>query len=172
MKINAAVLVGLMAAFSIVLGVIENFIPSPFPAIRLGISNIPILVMIYLSSPIYALEVALLKAVLVPVFSGNFLVRLSLSLPATLCALLAMYIVYKFLRKWVSPLSVSVIGAVTHMIVQLSIMSLFYIKGLIYTQLTGILLFASVITGVLMGIISYKIITSKEVMRRFQETTV
>lgn len=170
MKINTAVLVGLMASFSIVLGVVENFIPSPFPAIRLGLSNIPILVMIYLSSPVYALEVALLKSVIVPIFSGNFIVRLSLSLPATLCALIAMYLMYKIFKNKVSPLSVSVTGAVVHMFVQLIIMSIFYIKGLIYTQLAGILLFASIITGILMGIISYKIINNKEVIRRFKES--
>ena len=48
MKINIYILTGLMASFSIVLGVVENFIPSPVPAIRLGLSNIPIIIMLCL----------------------------------------------------------------------------------------------------------------------------
>ena len=84
MKINIYILTGLMASISIILGVIENFIPSPVPAIRLGLSNVPILIMIYLAGANYALLLALLKAFIVPIFSANIVFKFSLSVPATL----------------------------------------------------------------------------------------
>ena len=49
MKINIYILTGLMASCSIILGVIENFIPTPVPAIRLGLANVPIIIMLYLA---------------------------------------------------------------------------------------------------------------------------
>ena len=54
MKINIYILTGLMASCSIILGVIENFIPTPVPAIRLGLANVPIIIMLYLAGSKYA----------------------------------------------------------------------------------------------------------------------
>ena len=64
MKINIYILTGLMASCSIILGVIENFIPTPVPAIRLGLANVPIIIMLYLAGSKYAFQVSFLKALL------------------------------------------------------------------------------------------------------------
>lgn len=167
MKINIYILTGLMASISIILGVIENFIPSPVPAIRLGLSNVPVLIMIYLAGANYALLLALLKAFIVPIFSANIVFKFSLSVPATLISFLFMYITYKLFKNRLSVVSISVIGAVAHMTTQIVIVSIFYIKGLLYTNYTGILLLSAVITGVLMGIISYRIINHRQIGEMF-----
>lgn len=167
MKVNMYIFTGLMASISIILGVIENFIPTPFPAIRLGLSNVPILIMLYLAGANYAFLLAVLKSLIVPVFSANIIFKFSLSVPATMASFLAMFLVKKIFKERLSVVTVSVIGAAAHMITQVMIVSISYIKGLIYTNMAGILLLSAVITGILMGIIAYKIINHRQIKEMF-----
>ncbi len=168
MKINMYILTGLMASFSIVLGVIENFIPTPVPAIRLGLSNVPILIMLYVASTKYAFLTSVLKSLIVPIFSANIIFKFSLGFPATMTAFIFMTIFYKLFKNRLSIVTISVIGAVSHIVVQMAVVSLFYIKGLIYTNIAGILLLSAVISGTLMGIISYKVVTNRQILNMFK----
>ncbi len=169
MKINMYVLTGLMASFSIVLGVVENYIPTPVPAIRLGLSNVPILIMLYLTYARFAFLNALLKALIVPIFSASIIFKYSLGFPSTMMSFLFMAVFYKLFKNKLSIVTVSVIGATAHMVTQIIIVSLFYIKGLIYTNIAGILLLSAVISGILMGIISYKVVNNKQIQSMFQK---
>lgn len=167
MKMNIYILTGLMASCSIILGVIENFIPTPVPAIRLGLSNVPILIMIYLAGSKYAFQVSFLKALIVPVLSANIIFKMSLSVPATFVSFTAMAVTFYFFKNRLSIVTVSVIGAVFHMITQLIVVSIFYVPGLICTKLAGVLLLSATITGILMGIIAYKIVSHKQIKSMF-----
>lgn len=159
MKINKAVLVGLMGAVSVVLGVAENFIPMPVPAIRLGLANIPVMMMMYLSSMRTAFGLLLLKSFLVPVFSGNLFFKMSLGLPSSLAAFIAMFVVIKFLPKYSSPISVGVAGAFTHMFVQILVAGSLYINWLWSANyLVGIMLLVATVSGVLTGILTDRIV--------------
>lgn len=159
MKINKGVLIGLLGAVSVVLGVIENFIPMPVPAIRLGLANVPVMIALYLTSARTAFAILILKSFLVPVFSGNLYFKLSLSLPANLGAFVVMFIVIKFLDKYSTPISAGVVGAVVHMVVQIAVAGKFYVPWLWAAhQLIGIMLFVSAVTGVLTGLLTERII--------------
>lgn len=168
MKINIYILTGLMASCSIILGVIENFIPTPVPAIRLGLSNVPILIMIYLAGSKYAFQVSFLKSLIVPVLSANIIFKMSLSVPATFISFAAMAVIYHYFKNKLSIVTISVVGAVFHMATQLAVVSIFYVKGLIYTNIAGVLLLSATITGVLMGIIAYKIVNHKQIKSMFE----
>lgn len=168
MKINIYILTGLMASCSIILGVIENFIPTPVPAIRLGLSNVPVLIMIYLAGSKYAFQVSFLKALIVPVLSANIIFKMSLSVPATFISFAAMAVTYHYFKNKLSIVTISVIGAVFHMTAQLAVVNVFYVKGLVYTNIAGILLLSAVITGVFMGIIAYKILNHKQIKAMFE----
>lgn len=168
MKINNAVLIGVLSSGSIILAVVENFIPMPLPAVRLGLSNIPILVGFYISSTKIVFYVLVLKVLLVPIFMGNMLFRLSLTIPAGISAFLGMYIMIKILKDRVSPVSVGVVGAYCHMLMQLVVLNAFYIKGIIYTSLTGILMVTSVATGVFTGLITLKFLNHYQVKKIFK----
>ena len=166
MKINIYILTGLMASCSIILGVIENFIPTPVPAIRLGLSNVPILIMIYLAGSKYAFQVSFLKALIVPVLSANIIFKMSLSMPATFISFAAMAVTYHYFKHKLSIVTISVIGAVFHMATQLAVVNIFYVKGI--TNISGILLLSAAITGILMGIIAYKIVNHKQIKSMFE----
>lgn len=157
-----------MASCSIILGVIENFIPTPVPAIRLGLSNVPILIMIYLAGSKYAFQVSFLKSLIVPILSANIIFKMSLSMPATFISFIIMAITYYYFKNKLSIVTISVIGAIFHMTTQLIIVNIFYVKGIIYTNITGILLLSATITGILMGIIAYKIINHKQIKAMFE----
>lgn len=159
MRINNAVLIGLMGAVSVVLGVAENFIPLPIPAIRLGLANVPVMLTMYLSSMRSAFALLLLKSFLVPIFSGNLFFKLSLGLPSSLAAFATMFAVIKFLPKYSTPVSAGVSGAFTHMLVQIIVASKLYIGWLLSaSSVVGVLLIISLVTGILTGILTDRII--------------
>lgn len=168
MRINIYILTGLMASFSIILGVIENFIPTPVPAVRLGLSNVPILIMLYLAGSKYAFQVSFFKAFIVPILSANIIFKMSVSVPATFISFAAMAVVYHYFKNKLSIVTISVIGAVFHMTTQLIVVSLYVVKGLIYTRITGILLLSATITGILMGMIAYKIVNHRQIKAMFE----
>lgn len=168
MRINIYILTGLMASFSIILGVIENFIPSPVPAVRLGLSNVPILIMLYLAGSRYAFQVSFLKAFIVPVLSANIIFKMSVSVPATFISFAAMAVVYHYFKNKLSIVTISVIGAVFHMTTQLVVVSIYVVKGLIYTRIAGVLLLSATITGILMGLIAYKIVSHRQLKSMFE----
>ncbi len=79
-----------------------------------------------------------------------------------------MSVIYDYFKNKLSIITISVIGAVFHIITQLAVVSIFYVKGLIYTNIAGILLLSAVITGILMGIIAYKIVNHKQIKSMFE----
>lgn len=149
------VAVGLFGAISIVLGVVENFIPLPVPGVRLGLANIGVMMMLYMGGIIPALMVMILKITLVPLLSGNIFFRLSLSVPSGVMAFIAMAVFVFALQRYSSAISVGVSGAVMHMITQLFVIDKLYIKGIFSTAIVGWFLLAAIVTGILTGIITH-----------------
>lgn len=158
MKINNAVLIGIMAAFCVILGIVENFIPMPIPAIRLGLANVPIMVMLCISSTKNAFSILLLKSILVPLFSGNFIFKLSLGFPSSLMAFIGMVVVMQLFRGKVSSVSVSVTSACLHMFTQLTVANYLYINGLLGSSIVGILMLTASISGILTGLLTIKLV--------------
>ena len=148
------VAVGLFGAISIVLGIVENFIPLPVPGLRLGLANLGVMMMLYIGGLVPAMMVMILKVTLVPLLSGNIFFRLSLSVPSGVMAFIAMAVFALILRKYSSAVSVGVAGAVFHMITQLYVIDKLYIKGIFSTAIVGWFLLAAVVTGILTGIIT------------------
>lgn len=153
--------IGLFGAVSVVLGVLENFIPLPIPGVRLGLANLGVMLMFYVGGArrfndgvMPAFGVMLLKICLVPLLSGNLFFRLSLSAPAGLVAFLAMCLLFKYLSRYVSPIGLGIAGASLHMLTQLYVINLFYIKGIFFSGIVGWFLLAATATGVLTGLVT------------------
>ncbi|MDR0453182.1 MAG: Gx transporter family protein [Deferribacteraceae bacterium] len=142
---------GILGAISVVLGVMENFFPAPMPGVRLGLANLPVIMMLYTGGVIPAMLVMILKITLVPLFSGAFIFRLSLSLPSGAMAFLGMAICALFLKRYTSLITTGVAGAALHMLTQLWVIDRFYIYGLLSASITGWLIIVSLFTGILTG---------------------
>lgn len=147
-------LIGLFGAVSVVLGVIENFLPLPLPGVRLGLANLGVMLMVYIGGLVPGLMVMILKMTLVPLMSGALLFRLSLSIPSGLAAFVGIAVCALVLPRYLSPVSAGVAGAMLHMITQLFVIDRLYIRGLFSSSFVGWFMLAAVLTGIMTGLIT------------------
>ena len=151
--------ISMLLSISVVLALIESFIPimsGIAPGIKLGLPNIVIVFAIYYLSIKDAIYISVLRVILMGILrTGLFSISFFFSLSGALLSLLVMYLAKKITNM--SVVGVSVIGAVGHSVGQILIAVIFLSNINIFYYLP-ILLISSVITGVIVGIISDKII--------------
>lgn len=149
---------GLFAALTVSLGVFETFIALPVPGVRIGLSNVGIMLCLYLIDLPAALYVTLAKSVLVPLLTGNLIVKMSISLPATLAAAIVMAFYIKAFHRFISPVSAGSVGAAVHIAVQFFAVKNLYIKSDAIYNLLPYFTFFSVLTGAATGYITMLIL--------------
>lgn len=151
--------ISMLLSISVVLSLIESFIPifnGLAPGIKLGLANIVIVFAIYYLSIKDAIYISILRVILMGILrTGLFSISFFFSLSGALLSLLVMYLARKITSM--SVIGVSVIGAIGHSFGQILIAVIFLSNINIFYYLP-ILLISSVITGVIVGFISNKII--------------
>lgn len=159
MKAKKVILISLFVSVALIVSLLEYYIPIPIPNIRLGLSNIIIINSILLFGFKETFFISFLKAILLVIILGNpisFIYNFS----AGFTSIVTMYILNKFCSKYLSLIGISVLGSVSHVMVQILVsMVLLNTKTLInFIPFLGII---GVFTGILVGIISnymYKIL--------------
>lgn len=159
MKAKKVILISLFVSVALIVSLLEYFIPIPIPNVRLGLSNIIIINSILLFGFKETFFISFLKAILLVIILGNpisFIYNFS----AGFTSIVTMYILNKFCSKYLSLIGISVLGSVSHVMVQILVsMVLLNTKTLInFIPFLGII---GVFTGILVGIISnymYKIL--------------
>ncbi|MGA1846513.1 Gx transporter family protein [Deferribacter abyssi] len=151
-------LLSIFSAITVILGYLENFIPLPFPGIKLGISNIGIMLSIYTLGFSYSLAIVTLKSLIVPFFTGNVIVKIALGMPASFASFLIMYTYFFLTKNYSSPLSTGALGAFFHILTQFFVAKQLFIKNLAIFKIFPYFSLLSVIMGMLTGIITYKIL--------------
>ena len=145
---------GLLVSYSLVLYIIESWIPNPliavFPGAKLGLTNIITLISLSLFGFKDTFIIITMRVILSTMFSGP-VSALLFSISGAYLSLLGMNLCLKI--KNFSTIGVSIIGAVCHNIGQLMVASLIIESGLIFTYLPYMLI-ASVPTGVFVGMVS------------------
>lgn len=148
------ILLSLFVAIASALHMAEALIPVPVPVpgIKLGLANIVSLAAVVMFGWQSALLVTLIRIVIAALFGGTFLgVTFMLSLSGATISTLAMA---AFHKKWCPPFSligVSIIGAVTHNIVQIVTAALLVSSMNLLWYLPYLVLFAipmGLITGI------------------------
>lgn len=151
---NKSALVGVLTSLCIVLGFMETFIPSPVPFLRLGLANIPIMMGIFIfTEKRYVIYTALLKSFLTPIISGNFFIRIIVGMPSTIVSTLMMLIIYKIFSKKITAISIGSVGGYFHIIVQLIVIKMFFIKYLDIYKILPYFSLLGLFTGVMTGLI-------------------
>lgn len=149
----------MLLSISVVLALIESFIPifsGIAPGIKLGLANIVIVFAIYYLSIKDAIYISVLRVILMGILrTGLFSISFFFSLSGALLSLLFMYLAKNMSKM--SVVGVSIVGAIGHSIGQILIAVIFLSNINIFYYLP-ILLISSVITGVIVGMISNKII--------------
>ncbi len=110
--------IALLVSCASVLQAAEFLMPSPLPGVKLGLANIITLIVLADMGFIPALEVAILRTVVSSLFLGTFLSpTFVMSFSGAVTSTVLMGLTFKYLGF----ISTSVLGSVTHVITQMSV---------------------------------------------------
>ncbi len=143
-------------AIGLILSYLESFIVIPVrvPGIRLGLANIATVIMIWTLGPVYGLLVSILRVVL-----ANLLFGSPVSFIYGFSGAVISFIVMLLMRRLgFSIYGVSVAGAVVHNCAQIIAASILVGSIYVFTYLP-VLTIAGVLAGLIIGFLSYMIIS-------------
>lgn len=147
----------LFSAITICGNIFETIIPKPYPFLRIGIANIPILILIYHKKYYFALFTTLSKSIIAPIILGIiFTIQPLISLFASLCAFLFMVFAKQFI-KGLSIIGVSILGALTSNMMQIYLVYLFIFRTTSIYKLVSPFILLSILSGSLTGIFAIKL---------------
>ncbi len=155
MKHNVAFL-GVFLALALVFSYVEAMIPFAIaiPGVKLGITNIVIVLILYLQGVRSAFVISILRVVLAGFLFGN-LFSIIYSLAGAMLSLLVMVLLRQM--KLFHVVSISAIGGIVHNLGQLLIAA-FIVENYNIMYYFAILMIAGVITGIIIGIVANEMI--------------
>lgn len=154
MKTKKMTFLGLMVAYSLVLYIIETYIPNPliaiFPGAKLGLSNIITLISLMILGVKETCIILTVRIILSSIFAGP-ISYLLFSVGGAYLSLIGMYLSSKV--KGFSIIGVSIIGAIGHNIGQLLVASII-VQNINMVGYLPFMLIASLVTGMFVGLVS------------------
>lgn len=149
----------MLLSISVVLGLIESFIPimnGTVPGIKLGLANIVIVFAMYELSFKDAIYISVLRVLLIGILrTGLFSISFFFSLAGALLSIVFMFLAKVYTKM--SIVGVSVVGSIFHSIAQIIIACIF-LSNINIVYYLPILLISSIVTGVVVGSISSKLV--------------
>ena len=147
---------GVMAALAISLGYLEVLIPFSIGiyGIKLGLANLAILAMLYLTNTKKALAVQLIRIVVCGMLFGNAVAFLYSAVGGIFS-----FVVMALLKKSnaFSPVGVSIVGGIAHNLAQMAV-AVILVDNLKIAFYLPVLLIAGTVAGTLVGIITQTIV--------------
>ena len=154
MKTKKMVFLGLMVGYSLILYILETYIPNPFiaffPGAKLGLTNIITLVSLLIFGFKETFIIVTVRVILSSIFAGP-MSYLLFSIGGAYLSLIVMFLVNKI--KGFSVIGVSIAGAIAHNMGQLLVASILVENFLMITYLP-FMLATSLVTGLFVGILS------------------
>lgn len=147
------VLTAILGCFGIIAFMLENLLPTIIlPGARLGLSNIFVLLALIWLGLRYAAAVVTVKTVLGSLLCGNPF-AIVFSLPAGILSLIVIFLFLKYVYPKISPVAVSVIGAVVNCFVQTGVYCLITAtpQYFIYMGFLGIV---GTVGGIIVGVLT------------------
>jgi heptaprenyl diphosphate synthase len=156
MKLRKMVFLSIMISISIVVSIVEAQISTVLfiiPGVKLGLANIITLIVLYIYGKKDAFIVLMLRILLVALIYSAMPAPL-MSLAGGLCAFGTMILFQRF--KNLSVISVSVAGALAHMVGQIA-MAIFILQTELLILYLPYMMILSVPTGIFTGIVAKKL---------------
>lgn len=146
--------IGLFVALAMIFSYIEAIIPWSFgiPGVKLGVANIVVVVALYQLNIPEAAGISFVRIFLMGLIFGNIM-SLAYSFSGGVLSFAGM-IICKRLK--LSIIGVSVVGGVLHNVGQLSAAA-FILQNTVITYYFPVLLASGLVTGFLIGIVSYRV---------------
>ena len=167
-NVHKIALLGVLTAGTIVIAILESFIPSiGIPGVKLGLANIMILVILYELGILDAIIVNLTRVLVVGLVRGTFLsMGFVMSFAGAALSLGVMILFYLVIKKF-SIVGVSVIGSLFHVTGQV-LVAMIYLGTAYVIFYLPIIAISAIITGVLVGFTA-KMIISTGVIKKQKE---
>jgi heptaprenyl diphosphate synthase len=158
--------IALLSAYAIGLNSIERLIPTPIPWLRFGFVNIITLTTLLLYGLKAGMTVTLIRVFVVSLLAGTFLgPAFILSLGGGVSSTLIMWTASVLCGRLLSPIGLSLLGALAHNLAQLSLAYVFFVRRLeAIIFISPIIIFFGVITGTFNGIVTTLVV------RKIKET--
>jgi heptaprenyl diphosphate synthase len=156
---DGVVRLSILVACAAVLQVAESLLPHPLPGVRLGLANIiTVIAMVYIG-PGSAIQLAVLRTLVSSMVLGTFLTpTFVLSFSGGVTSALVMVLLFRLSRGGgpfrFSLIGISVGGAVTHILTQVALVYLLFIRSSGVLLLWPWLAISAVVTGVVTGMIA------------------
>jgi heptaprenyl diphosphate synthase len=151
-KTQKLTFISVLVAQALILYLVERMLPIPFiaPGAKLGLSNIITVVCLYLFNFKDAFTVITLRVILSTLFGGS-LSSFLYSISGGLLSLIAMYLIKRLGKDYISIIGVSITGAFFHNVGQI-IMAAIIISNIKIVVYLPILSIAGIGTGFFVGI--------------------
>lgn len=163
MELRKVTRLSMFLALAVVLNIVENVIPifqGMVPGVKLGLTNIVILFVLYKYGFKEALSLSITRVILVGILNtGLFSVAFFLSLSGALFSIIMMGLVKKLTK--LSIVGVSVIGSLFHSLGQIIVVAIILYSVTAFNYLPILILF-SIPTGILTGVLC------KELLKYFE----
>jgi len=168
-SLNKIAYLSVFTAASVSLFVVESLFPTPLPGVRLGLANIFILLALIFIGLKEALFIGLMKSIigsliLARLFTPSFIFSIS----GTLLSTCIMWAIIKS-RLPFSLLGISIIGAETHVMAQLFLAVSIFLPGNSLFYIFPIYILSSLITGSVVGILTYFMYSKTKRRHKFCE---
>ena len=154
-RVRRKIFLALFAALAIAVHTLEVLLPTPLPWFRLGLANVLTLVALFLYGGRAAWTVSLTRVGLGSLVLGRlFGPGFWLALSGAVCATTVMILAWRWLRPWLGPVGISLLGAVAHIGGQLLVAGLLLIRHAGLWQMFPLFLLVAVVTGLLTGVLA------------------
>ncbi|HXG00048.1 MAG TPA: Gx transporter family protein [Bacteroidota bacterium] len=151
--------VALLSAVGIALFVIESYIPMPLPFLKIGLANVSSVVALMLVGTTSMMSVVTLRIVLGSLLIGTFMgPAFVLALSGGVASAIVMAIVRKMFRGLFGVIGISLLGAVTHVLVQLAVVRFVFVQNASVFHLLPLMLASSVVGGLVVGYLALRLI--------------
>lgn len=159
--------IAMLGAMALFLSLIEYIIPKPIPFIKLGLANLPVLIALTRLKTKEYLLLILVKSIGSALISGTIFSWIFLySLSGSLVSGTVMYLLNRVLKNSVSMIGISVSGALSSNMVQISVAVLILGNGAKYIGVP--ILISGFISGFLLGLFTNKFIEKSKWLRGIQ----
>ena len=156
MKTKKVAYLGVFMALALILSYVEALIPFSvgIPGVKLGLTNIVTVLMLYIATPVETFVLCVLRAILSGFMFGNVF-SIIYSLAGCILSFFAMLLLKKTDKFKI--VSISVIGGVSHNIGQIIVASI-VLSTYSVAYYVLVLLVAGTLTGLVIGLISEEIV--------------
>jgi uncharacterized membrane protein/energy-coupling factor transporter transmembrane protein EcfT len=151
-----------LVACASVLQVAETLLPYPLPGIRLGLANMVTLIALVEATPADALRLALLRTLTSSFVLGTFLTpSFVLSFCGAMVSTGLMVLLYRFSERgwWLrfSLVGISVAGSVAHVLTQIAVVYLVFVRNRGVLLLWPLLALSGVVMGLVTGVVAIEV---------------